>query len=827
MTEAVGDVAPGHVLGRFVLERCLGRGGMGEVWQALDRELERTVAVKLLRPGRSGDEAWRAQLRREAKVMARLSHPNIAVIYEVGIAEGRAFVAMELARESLRDYLASGRPWREVIARYCGVARGLAAAHRAGVAHRDFKPDNVLIGAAGETKVADFGFAASDDPERVAGTPAYMAPEQILGRPSDARADQFAFCVAVWEALYGDRPYASKAVEGVPRHLLQLAAITAGKLARPRTRRGPRAIEGVLRRGLDPDPDRRFVSMDEIADALERAARPHARRIVRWFAVATLAIVAGVIAIATTRAPSATRATEMQTIVRAAPHLHRPLVAVARDGQIALVDREVDPPVAYVTSTRDLRRSRIEIPAGLAPSAIAIDERTGAILIGGRRSGTWELWAIGSGATRIGELPALATPGPGEFERVVGVGGEGLVLAGDAVVRVAPQGTTTILPPGPGIARHALAIDPAGNRLAVLEEVDGTRRVRVIDLATSRTLEIAAARGLLAAVAWLDDHTLVLADQIGSGTELVARRGSVTERIARVDGIVLDARTTDLGLAVELATSTYGVAILTRATGERRKLSAGGWQAASLAGWIDDRTVLITAALTSRFPVVALGLDGSQQVIAHDGGMAIPYRDGSRLVVQDRVERGCGLRAIAHDRLVATLPLSCDGAPEISCASLAGTCVVARWEDGVHVYRRLDPIALELGEIIYRDEVQRAEFAEPALSPDGRYVAIPAQRDGMRILELATGTTTTVSSSGRRWISARWSRPDAVVVTELGDLAPSKLVEVTLEAGGGSSLATLIASDQEIFAHAAASPDGAMLAFSTLDVRTRWVLVTR
>ena len=205
--EATASVVPGATYGRFVVIGVLGSGGMGVVLSAYDPKLDRNVALKLLRP-----EVWsaasggaRERLQREAQAMARLSHPNVVTVYEAGQVGDREFLAMELVDgETLRAWQrAEPRAWRDALAIYIAAGRGLAAAHAAGLVHRDFKPDNVLIGRDGRPRVGDFGLVSvGAEPRTVRGTPAYMAPEQwSAAEDIDARADQFSFCVALWEAI--------------------------------------------------------------------------------------------------------------------------------------------------------------------------------------------------------------------------------------------------------------------------------------------------------------------------------------------------------------------------------------------------------------------------------------------------------------------------------------------------------------------------------------------------------------------------------------------------------------------------------------------------
>jgi tetratricopeptide (TPR) repeat protein len=289
------------MLGRYFVLDLLGRGGMGAVYSAYDPELDRKVAIKLILaradPSDSSTSADQQRLLREAQAIAQLSHPNVLTVYDVGTHRGRVFVTMEFVDGgTLREWADAGpHPWREVLARYLPAGQGLAAAHRAGLVHRDFKPANVLIGSDGRLRVADFGLArrmvAGDEPiarpreitnstssptidslaakltqtgARV-GTPAYMAPEQYAGEDVDARADQFAYCVALYEALYGERPF-------VGRNLFSLIqAVERGEIAEPpRGTRVPTWLRKAIVRGLARDPVQRWPDMDSLLAALQR-----------------------------------------------------------------------------------------------------------------------------------------------------------------------------------------------------------------------------------------------------------------------------------------------------------------------------------------------------------------------------------------------------------------------------------------------------------------------------------------------------------------------------------------------------------------------------
>jgi len=314
----------GATLGRFRLIRPLGNGAMGEVWAARDPELDREVAVKLLRlrPGALGVEAT-ARMRREAQAMARLNHANVVTIYELGTdGPDRVFCAMELVEGvTLRRWLETPRSWRAVMAIARAVGRGVAAAHAAGLIHRDIKPENVLIADDGRTLVSDFGLAkladlggververaAVDDATSgvltaagaVIGTPVYMAPEQLAGRP-DPRSDQFSYCVTIYEALFGGRPFAGGT-------LAALEAASARGPDRPADLRGvPRGVLRCLARGLAADPDARWPEMAALVDALDRAVRAPRRRRVALAGLAAVAVLAaGVFGVVDGRATEA------------------------------------------------------------------------------------------------------------------------------------------------------------------------------------------------------------------------------------------------------------------------------------------------------------------------------------------------------------------------------------------------------------------------------------------------------------------------------------------------------------------------------------------
>ncbi|MEZ4382428.1 MAG: serine/threonine-protein kinase [Nannocystaceae bacterium] len=300
-------------IGRFVVVDRLGAGGMGVVYSAYDSVLDRRVALKLVR-GDRGDPAIQVRMLREAQALARLSHPNVVQVYEVGEYEGQVFLAMEFVRgENLRGWLAAR--WKDgvqppaaaILERLLAAGEGLVAAHAAGIVHRDFKPDNVLVGEDGRVRVADFGLAALAGPPltdsrarrpegargllndpltvlgAVVGTPVYMAPEQLAGEASDVRADIFSFAVTLHEALLGVRPF-----RGDDLVDLRAAILCGERRELPAGVRAPPWIAAAIDRGLAAEPEARWPTMAAFLAALRDDPARRRRRI--WGAVASAAL---------------------------------------------------------------------------------------------------------------------------------------------------------------------------------------------------------------------------------------------------------------------------------------------------------------------------------------------------------------------------------------------------------------------------------------------------------------------------------------------------------------------------------------------------------
>ncbi|MFZ6180315.1 protein kinase domain-containing protein [Nannocystis pusilla] len=314
---AGGDAQPPErTLGRYLIIKQLGAGGMGTVYKAYDPDLDRTVAIKLLHGAAVGEA--RARMIREAQAMAKLSHPNVVPVFDVGAhREDQVFIAMDLVEGTdLRQWMATRPRWTEVVDVFAQAGAGLAAAHAVGLVHRDFKPDNVLLSTDAATgklraQVADFGLARRDEehesPARgaeaasssaldtqitrygaIVGTPAYMSPEQHAGVAVDPRTDQFSFCVALFEALYGKRPFTGATIEELARK-----ARSSQREAPPRGSEVPGWLHRICLRGLQPDREARYPRMDALLADLQAGRARRQRRALALGGTLLAAAVAG------------------------------------------------------------------------------------------------------------------------------------------------------------------------------------------------------------------------------------------------------------------------------------------------------------------------------------------------------------------------------------------------------------------------------------------------------------------------------------------------------------------------------------------------------
>ncbi|MEX1364620.1 MAG: serine/threonine-protein kinase [Nannocystaceae bacterium] len=339
----------GSRVGRYELVQQVGAGAMGVVFEAHDPLLDRRIALKVVHPGRRSPRAQQ-RLLREAQALAQVRHPNVVTVNDVGAEGDLVYVAMEFVEgRTFAQWLAEqARSADEVLQLLRRAGEGLVAVHDGGLVHRDFKPDNVLVTDEGRVLVADLGIAQAADeyslvppqvldtaePEvdgphdevhsarltrtgAMLGTPRYMAPEQFMGQRTDPRTDQFAWCVVLWEALYGSHPFDDESLA-----TLALALTSGTRRTPPADRAVPRWVRDVLDRGLDHDPNARFSSMTALLRQLELGANRRVRRVRRrrWLlggaGVGALAI--GFALIASSDDPSGRAACDGEAIVAGA-----------------------------------------------------------------------------------------------------------------------------------------------------------------------------------------------------------------------------------------------------------------------------------------------------------------------------------------------------------------------------------------------------------------------------------------------------------------------------------------------------------------------------
>ncbi|MEZ4361436.1 MAG: protein kinase [Kofleriaceae bacterium] len=422
-------------VGRYQLLEMVGAGGMGLVWGAWDPELERRVALKLLQPTQS---AARERILSEGQVLAKLSHPNVVPIYDVGVMGEQVYLVMEWVRGiTLRAFARSAPSLHALLEAYRQAAQGLLAAHQRGIVHRDFKPDNVIRGDDGRVRVLDFGLAQSEVTDAaartagalVAGTPHYMAPEQVRGEAALAATDQYAFCVSLGEAL--------------------------AALAKREQRRVPGWLQAITARGTTEDPAQRFASMSELLDALDRDPARRWRR--GGAGVAILAAAIGAFAFGRARAsetalaPCAGSVAEIATVW--APAQRAQLVSHLRGLGSALTAEEpqrlADDLDAYSARWAEQHRRSCLARERRELSAVLFDRRL-ACLARGKAS-------LAAVAELLGAVPA-----------------DGLAAALVArrslpdVATCAAVDDSAVLPPAPALAAQVRALAPAIERARVL-----------------------------------------------------------------------------------------------------------------------------------------------------------------------------------------------------------------------------------------------------------------------------------------------------------------------------------------------------------------------
>ncbi|MEM6994360.1 MAG: serine/threonine-protein kinase [Myxococcota bacterium] len=556
--------APGSKIGRFEVVEALGQGGMGLVYLAVDPSLGRRVAVKLLH----AEVALQTRLEREARALAALSHPNVVVVYEVGTDDGRVFVAMEYVRgETLSRWSAAhAEDWRALLAMFVQAGRGVAAAHKAGIVHRDFKPDNVIVGFDGRARVLDFGLAGiadgSPEPSPIAGvawqdkmsltasgavmgTPRYMAPEQHLGLAVDGQADQFAFCVALSEALYGAPPF-----EGQSYSALRAAVLGGQPRTPPPASQVPAEIRDAVARGLCLDPAARHPSMDALLEALQPRAK---RRIGGTMAAVGAAVGLGAVAIVIATRPPA----DSPPAQPAAPNaVGSPLPRVrtttlTRTDGTGVTDLKYDAKrgaIVYRTAVDEAWWS-VALDGGVAEPYRSPHGGSLFAFDGGSR----ERWSYEGGAvvrrTPGGIVGILASDVLSPTSLAVSGDGETVALTVDTgvlVLRAAHLPRHVPLPAAPSTA----ALSPTGHRIAVLGPAPaGSLGLWLVTRQSAEPMR-QTIDGSPSGAVWVDDDTLIVAltgedrrtrlqcQRVASGR--LVNAGTAVEPVDDGRGFVLD-----------------------------------------------------------------------------------------------------------------------------------------------------------------------------------------------------------------------------------------------------------------------------------------------
>jgi serine/threonine protein kinase len=556
-----GELLPnGTRLGRYVVTGCVGAGGMGVVYSARDPDLDRSVALKVLRTELSIEPGSRNRLLREARAMAQLSHPNVVPIYDVGMLGGHVFIAMELVEGmTLRHKLDRTTPWRTVVSSYLQAARGLAAAHAAGLVHRDFKPDNVLFGNDGRIRVVDFGLVSVEPVEHavpiapevlragigvavetadgmVLGTPAFMAPEALRGEPMDARADQFSFCVALFHDLYGVYPYAGDTLAD------RLARTARGELEHPVGSPVPERVYRVLASGLRGHPEDRFLSMAALVHALEHTVAPRLRTRSVLAGAAGAAVIGALVVLGLIRGQRSSSPLSLGPPEPIARSDDQQLsVTMLRDGRYLRVERGV---VTVVAADGSTSRALVT-PPGLVPTrarASSVSSWAEVYAIGAPCS-WWQVPVDGGAWRSLLEDPSCLSQidlSPDGTQLAIARGGELRVRT------LATGDERTLLHKDFGMATDDERVpswSPDGTRLVV----DG--EISVIDVATG----VYVYRGRVGAAAcWLDADRVayVIKTWLHSDIRVIDLRTGTDELALEMEGEIEDLAARDGGLLV-------------------------------------------------------------------------------------------------------------------------------------------------------------------------------------------------------------------------------------------------------------------------------------
>ncbi|HEY0252528.1 MAG TPA: protein kinase [Kofleriaceae bacterium] len=742
-------VGPRQV-GRYALTERLGAGAMGEVWVAFDIQLDREIAIKIVHPSLARKPESAARMLREARAMAKLSHRAVVAIHDAGEAEGQLFLAMELVRGStLAERFIKTGDWRARLRMVIEAGRGLAAAHTAGVLHRDFKPDNVLVDRSGRVAVSDFGLAAlgthaqpasrvtplPDYPDLTAtgallGTPAYMSLEQLRGTVIDARSDQFAFCVVAYEALYGERPYR---VNGGAIGLAELEeTLEQARFEPPAHSNVPSELRAAVLRGMAMKPHDRWPSLEPLLDVLDRGLAPPKRRW-RPYAIAGAAVMvlaAGVTSavLLATKSSGPTAAGGPQFV---GPTALRSTIAISPHGRLAVgTDKlSVQDFATHQTWEAPVDRSWTEHIQFLDDNSLRFSDLNTKKIF--RWDFTREAQPVEEAVQPNGRWLGAAADG----DLVQRTGAEDVLMlalvTGKRTLNAWQLDPTTLT---------VYAISPDGKKLAYVAGNRFRGHLVVLDLGSGKIWRSEPIPDVTA-IAWANDHALIYGVATSQSLERVTIEGDRFSKATRV-------RTYERGFPALLAVAgshlAYGQLVPTsrvhladRAANRHLELEVA--RVAGEIGWTKD-----SAQLTWNLQTY-----GIEQRIAMDFGYetkALPITvavepvnatlagDLAIIATRDTGGRKISARRMTTGALAWELPPG--EAIAVRCASdLAAPCFIAREVD-----RRFEiwPLDLVTGKPVGKP-VYRGELEDFAVDATASHLAIADGSKQLGELALATG----------------------------------------------------------------------------------------
>jgi len=799
------ELPPTTLIDRYQIEYRLGAGGMGVVYAARDIHLGRTVAVKVVGP-RIDAASGQGRLVREAQAMAKLRHPNLATVYDIGVSEDRLFMVMELVDGgTVADWLkAESRSWRDIVRVFLQAARGLAAAHAAGFVHRDFKPENVLFGKDGVARVSDFGVAGILGEERavaadgvpeagvvamlgsIVGTPGYIAPEILRHEAVDGRADQFSFCVAVYTALYRERPFA--ALEDSRR-----IAETQGPLRSPTTGIGPRWLRRIITRGLATEPRDRWPTIEALAAAIER--RLNRRRRARVLAAVGGVVSAASLAMATAMPTTLAPLPAWSPVVIGRERTDSPLgMIVSPDGSTVA---SISPSEAWVEpraggGTR--RRVGFPFPLGVAMCRLS---RTGDRLWCSfdRDTNGFEIWALHVATDQaVRRVPSPVAPAvkPSWF---FDIGPDGSILFGAddlaALWRVNTAGAVErVVTAEPGEMLTGCVWSPDATRIAYKVRVSDGARIEVMAI-ENRAVAIVSRR-ICKQLEWLTANSLACAPRTFRNPLVIelllaAGGGATTERV-RYDGPeyqeVSGLSASSAGVLLSTSPNDQHLGLLALdAPGKVRRISSGGITDLPAVGWTSSGRLIFGASERGHLRIMALHSDGTIETVRTGPAAEVPLAVFGETIVFGRFSGGertipffetpFGRKYPDGELFRLVLP---GGAIEslgetrafsalVCAAGRASPCLLVERSGGDVIAIDWDPTTGARGR-------ERARWlltsyaASSALSPDGRTLAQVRRvldRGELSLLDLDTGNRRRIHIPGTSLDFPHW-RPDGALL---------------------------------------------------------------